>query len=461
MQNTHAHNRYRMSKLTLILLALDLAVILFKTSSIYKNEGRLISAMIRFCNTKFGGVALDSAIMLLLYNLSDLFIWIFFGGLRPFEGEKIRERVWFAITDMFLAIAVFSNEITSGVLLSLSVLLFLKYFHFIFEIRVESIERDIYISKAVVFRCIAFFTIFFANDIFLSLYLFLYGDSSDNTELLLVNEYAILSVCLVYNAAKLTIHYIDYLKNYTFHDKIAIFSYLHIVKCIFEMTIHCLYFGYTIVRHGVLPVLFIRPLITSSSNLLNSIRLQINCNRVVAYINKISPDATTEELASAHDITCVVCREEMTTGKKLPCGHLFHFECLKAWFQRQQTCPTCRLDILTVLQNSQTNPAQEQEQQTEHQEDVTAQDPYSLVVKDCKCAYCTSLLPLHDSIQANRETYNKLGLSGEIDQTILLKQPHVRKNLVKNIRINLDAAVAHLKLLEAELEADHVPHQSN
>lgn len=40
-------------------------------------------------------------------------------------------------------------------------------------------------------------------------------------------------------------------------------------------------------------------------------------------------------------------REDMVhSSKKLPCGHIFHTACLRSWFQRQQTCPTCRLNIL-------------------------------------------------------------------------------------------------------------------
>lgn len=40
-------------------------------------------------------------------------------------------------------------------------------------------------------------------------------------------------------------------------------------------------------------------------------------------------------------------REEMVSAsKKLPCNHIFHTACLRSWFQRQQTCPTCRLNIL-------------------------------------------------------------------------------------------------------------------
>ena len=68
------------------------------------------------------------------------------------------------------------------------------------------------------------------------------------------------------------------------------------------------------------------------------------------------PDATEEELQA--DDVCIICRESMTTAaKKLPCNHIFHTSCLRSWFQRQQTCPTCRRDVLrTVPIPTQTTP---------------------------------------------------------------------------------------------------------
>lgn len=63
-------------------------------------------------------------------------------------------------------------------------------------------------------------------------------------------------------------------------------------------------------------------------------------------MNTLYPDATPEELALSDNI-CIICREDMVNNsKKLPCGHIFHTACLRSWFQRQQTCPTCRLNIL-------------------------------------------------------------------------------------------------------------------
>lgn len=68
--------------------------------------------------------------------------------------------------------------------------------------------------------------------------------------------------------------------------------------------------------------------------------------RAIRNMNTLYPDATPEELASSDNI-CIICREDMVnTSKKLPCGHIFHTACLRSWFQRQQTCPTCRLNIL-------------------------------------------------------------------------------------------------------------------
>ena len=52
-------------------------------------------------------------------------------------------------------------------------------------------------------------------------------------------------------------------------------------------------------------------------------------------------NSTEEELRLAGD--CLICREPMSSGKKLPaCGHVFHLSCLRMWLQHQQSCPLCR-----------------------------------------------------------------------------------------------------------------------
>ncbi|KAF2349885.1 Zinc finger RING-type [Trinorchestia longiramus] len=74
----------------------------------------------------------------------------------------------------------------------------------------------------------------------------------------------------------------------------------------------------------------------------------LQSRRAIHNMNTLYPDATADELQQADNV-CIICREEMVVNsgvKKLPCNHLFHALCLRSWFQRQQTCPTCRLDVL-------------------------------------------------------------------------------------------------------------------
>jgi len=90
-------------------------------------------------------------------------------------------------------------------------------------------------------------------------------------------------------------------------------------------------------------------------------------------MNARYPDATSEEVA--REDVCIICREDMRPWpqhaaqgnqgeanagdnaappmiderlrpKKLPCGHILHFACLRSWLERQQNCPTCRRPVL-------------------------------------------------------------------------------------------------------------------
>ena len=84
----------------------------------------------------------------------------------------------------------------------------------------------------------------------------------------------------------------------------------------------------------------------------------IQSRRAIANMNSLYPNATAQDLQDTDNV-CIICREEMvgvangqpqpasgSLAKKLPCGHIFHVSCLRSWFQRQQTCPTCRHDVL-------------------------------------------------------------------------------------------------------------------
>ena len=45
---------------------------------------------------------------------------------------------------------------------------------------------------------------------------------------------------------------------------------------------------------------------------------------------------------------CCICIEEIAIGQKtilLPCGHMFHNDCIITWLKKNNTCPMCRFEI--------------------------------------------------------------------------------------------------------------------
>jgi len=51
-----------------------------------------------------------------------------------------------------------------------------------------------------------------------------------------------------------------------------------------------------------------------------------------------------ESEQAAEEEECLICQEEMGTGKvtQLTCGHIFHKTCIANWLKRKASCPCCR-----------------------------------------------------------------------------------------------------------------------
>ena len=67
----------------------------------------------------------------------------------------------------------------------------------------------------------------------------------------------------------------------------------------------------------------------------------------------------TDNAEHVFDTECAVCRNEYEPDsdvRRLPCGHIYHPECIDPWFlARNMRCPTCRHDINTLFQGVSTN----------------------------------------------------------------------------------------------------------
>lgn len=112
-----------------------------------------------------------------------------------------------------------------------------------------------------------------------------------------------------------------------------------------------------------LPLHIIRDVYVTLRSFIQKCRDLYRYRRATRNMNELYPNAAAEDF-TRNDSTCIICREEMhvmdnnnnddqgTTSprerqqqnmdqpKKLPCGHIFHFHCLRSWLERQQSCPT-------------------------------------------------------------------------------------------------------------------------
>ncbi|KAJ7942625.1 E3 ubiquitin-protein ligase RING1 [Quillaja saponaria] len=57
-----------------------------------------------------------------------------------------------------------------------------------------------------------------------------------------------------------------------------------------------------------------------------------------------------EIMSEDNTLACAVCKDIMNVGeiaKKLPCGHLYHGDCIVPWLSSRNSCPVCRFELPT------------------------------------------------------------------------------------------------------------------
>lgn len=150
--------------------------------------------------------------------------------------------------------------------------------------------------------------------------------------------------------------------------------YLDLATDFFKLVLYITFFCVLCMFYGM-PIHIIRDVALTIRSFYKRITDFVRYRQATRNMNARYPDATAEEVA--REDVCIICREEMrpwqahTTAsadqagadpsnnrsatvderlrpKKLPCGHILHFACLRSWLERQQNCPTCRRPVLVT-----------------------------------------------------------------------------------------------------------------
>lgn len=308
-------------------------------------------------NPSMAVIYIQSLVLVLM--LGKLMKKIFLGTLRAAEFEHLMERFWYALTETCLAFTVFRDDFNPKFVALFTVLLFLKSFHWLAEDRVDYMERSPVIGWIFHLRVAGLLACLGVLDYQLIAYAYQSTIAKGATvQLVFGFEYAILMTMVLNTAIKYMFHAAELRSDTPWENKAVFLLYTELIIGLIRVVLYVI-FVILMVKIYTLPLFAFRPMYYTMRNFKKALNDVILSRRAIRNMNTLYPDATPEELQLSDNI-CIICREDMVSNsKKLPCGHIFHTACLRSWFQRQQTCPTCRLNILrTPITTTAPNPIQ-------------------------------------------------------------------------------------------------------
>ncbi|KAF2846021.1 hypothetical protein T440DRAFT_250525 [Plenodomus tracheiphilus IPT5] len=349
---------------------------------------------------------------------------LFYGPLRPIETEQLYDKAWFAVSETLLAMTIFRDDIGMWFFAMFLCLLAGKVWQWIGEGRVEFLEQQPPANpKLFHARLMSSLLFSVAFDIYMMQYCIdsILSDARPGVMVMFGFEYVLLAIASISTLLRYTLSLVELYVTHRqekareearqitrshaqtipetgaedtptaeeddeeegdvpgWEEKGRWVFYLDLATDFIKSVVYLGFFMILMTFYGI-PIHIMRDLFMTIRSLLKRIKDFVQYRNATRDMNTRYPDATAEELEREN--TCIVCREEMkpwvqpgadgaTTGrrmderqrpKKLPCGHILHFSCLRSWLERQQVCPTCRRPVLsqTTPQTTQTNNAANQ-----------------------------------------------------------------------------------------------------
>ncbi|KAH7681101.1 E3 ubiquitin-protein ligase synoviolin protein [Dioscorea alata] len=308
----------------------------------FSSREQFYPAMVYLSTSKICLVILLNKGLVLMCMVWQLVKRIFLGSLREAEVERLNEQAWREVMEILFAITIFRQDFSVSFLAMVTALLLIKALHWLAQKRVEYIETTPSVTTLSHIRIVSFMGFLLTLDC-----LFFYSSLKPliqtwqaSVALFFAFEYMILATTTVATFIKYVFYVSDMLMDGQWEKKAVYTFYLELVRDLLHLSMYIIFFFVIFVNYGV-PLHLIRELYETFRNFRIRVADYIRYRKLTSNMNERFPDATPAEI-NASDATCIICREEMITAKKLLCGHLFHVHCLRSWLERQHTCPTCR-----------------------------------------------------------------------------------------------------------------------
>ncbi|KAL1837327.1 hypothetical protein VTJ49DRAFT_3986 [Mycothermus thermophilus] len=377
-------------------------------ASAFYQRANFYSAMVHLSQSNLSVMVLVNLLFLVYSSFIYLLQRLCFGPLRPAEIEQLYEKGWFAITETCLAMTIFRDEVGAFFLIMFTALVTGKVWGWIGEGRVEVLEQQPP-ANPVWFHARLSFSLFvsIAYDLWLLSYIVrtVVEEARPTMMVMFLFEFAVLTVSSLHTAARYIVSLVEMrvvktqtrqrleerrrrvrdqreeiLRRREAGDVAAqneelpdpdevdemdievpgweakgqwVLS-LDLFTDFIKLSIYTAFFSILVTFYG-LPIHIMRDWFMTTRSFLKRLHALVRYRQALKHMSQY-PDATAEDLG--REDTCIICREEMrpwnpadptqverSRAKKLPCGHVLHFGCLKSWLERQQVCPTCRRPV--------------------------------------------------------------------------------------------------------------------
>ncbi len=270
---------------------------------------------------------------------------VFLGELRAQELELLADNIRPTIMSLLFFLTIFRTQFNATFISALVLLLFCKAAHWVAEARVNSMESSPSESNWTHVRLASLIAVLMFIDQSVVLWAAARTYTGGPSLLLLFGfEYCVLAVAAASMGGMFVLNLISIKRDQAWHAKGSYVLYLEFVCSAVQSLVYLCFF-FIIFRYYGLPLHIIRSMYLTFASFQRSLAKLITYRRAVSSMDHRYPDATPEDLRSVDSI-CIVCRDEMEVGKKLPCGHILHLECLRSWLQQDPTCPLCRKSVL-------------------------------------------------------------------------------------------------------------------